>query len=48
MPVSYAARAKKIPEDPAIRVLSRSKKAAPLGLFFAESPASPAERGTRP
>src|ERR1700683_2401728 len=31
MPVSYAARAKKMPEEPAIRVLSRSKNAAPRG-----------------
>ncbi len=33
IPVSYAARAKKMPEDPAIRVLSRSKKAAPRGAL---------------
>src|ERR1700684_2192771 len=31
IPVSYAARAKNMPEEPAINVLSRSKNAAPRG-----------------
>ena len=31
LPVSYAARAKKIPDEPAISVLSRSKNAAARG-----------------
>src|SRR5207237_654864 len=46
---SYAARAKKIPEDPAMRVLSRSKKAAtrsPAGDALAPS-RPPAPRGSR-
>src|SRR5450755_2291847 len=43
MPVSYAARAKKIPEEPAINVLSRSKNAAGRNE---RSPFSPAGRST--
>jgi hypothetical protein len=31
MPLSYAARAKKMPEEPDMSVLSRSKKAAARG-----------------
>ena len=41
MPDSYAARAKKMPEEPAIIVLSRSKNAAARGSPSTEGRPSP-------